>query len=153
MAANGPVWIPQALNPLCLALVGRIPFSHFPGVIRNWHSPAWKSKDGKFPEQNWLKWLQMVQFESPRHWNHSSKFGESHFPFSWVITPRVDRVASAFSLLVKVACFHTNSLRQIIVKLCKKEWAMIQIWLVSLDSRSGMGCSRSANTIHLLSHS
>ena len=34
-AANGPVWMPQqALKSLCLTLVGRIPFSHFPRAIK-----------------------------------------------------------------------------------------------------------------------
>ena len=58
--------MPQALNPLCHTQVGRIPFSHFPGVIKNWPSPAWKWKGGKISEQNWLNRLQMAQFECPR---------------------------------------------------------------------------------------
>ena len=65
--------MPQALNPLCHTQVGRIPFTHFPGVINNWPSPAWKWKGGKLSEQNWLNRLQMAQFECPRpstHWCH-----------------------------------------------------------------------------------
>ena len=30
-AANGPLWMPQALKPMCLTMGGRIPFSRFPG--------------------------------------------------------------------------------------------------------------------------
>ena len=72
-AANGPVWMPRALKPLCLVHIGRIPF---PGAIRNWHSPlspVWKSRVGKISEQNWLNRLQMVQFECHRHWAPSMK--------------------------------------------------------------------------------
>ena len=35
--------------------------------------PQYESeKVGNFPEQNWLKGLQIVQFECPRHWNPSA---------------------------------------------------------------------------------
>ena len=61
--------MPQAPKILCLTQVGRTPFSHFSGVIRNWPSSVWKSKVGKISEWNWLKGLQIIQFESPRCWN------------------------------------------------------------------------------------
>ena len=40
-------------------------------------------KVGKISEQNWLKELQMVQFECPRYWIPcvSLRLGEFHFPF------------------------------------------------------------------------
>ena len=34
--------MPQALNTLCLTLVGRIPISHFPGEERKW-APQYES--------------------------------------------------------------------------------------------------------------
>ena len=48
MAANGPIRMPQALKILCLAQVGRIPFSHFPPSSlwcnKNW-PPSMKVKN------------------------------------------------------------------------------------------------------------
>ena len=66
--------MPQALKPLCLTQVGRIPFSHFhPSSLlgnKNW-APQYKDVEvGKFRQQNWLNRLQMVQFECPRYRNH-----------------------------------------------------------------------------------
>ena len=57
--------MPQALKPLCLIQVGRIPFSHFqPSSL--W-APQYKDAEvGKFREQNWPNRLQKVQFECPR---------------------------------------------------------------------------------------
>ena len=45
-------------------------FSFFWG-IKEMGSPAWMSRVGKNSEQHWLKGLQMIQFECPRHWNSS----------------------------------------------------------------------------------
>ena len=45
-------------------------------------APQYESeRAGKFPEQNWLKGLQMVQFECPRHSNPSvsSILGDGKF--------------------------------------------------------------------------
>ena len=70
--------MPQALKPLCLTQVGRIPFSHF----QHW-APQYKDVEvGKFKEQNWLSRLQMVQVECPRHSNPcvSLRLGEFHVP-------------------------------------------------------------------------
>ena len=62
--------MPQALKPMCLTQVGRIPFSHFqPSSLwgnKNW-APQYKDVEvGKYKEQNWLNRLQMVQFEGPK---------------------------------------------------------------------------------------
>ena len=83
---------PKHSNICVLSIIGWFPFSHFPlsGVIRNWQSPLWKSKVGKFFEQDWLNWLQMVQYECPRHENICvlsivGWFPYSHFPLSGLI--------------------------------------------------------------------
>ena len=47
LAANGPLWIPQLLKSPSPDQVGRIPCSHFLGIIRNRQTLVWKSKVGK----------------------------------------------------------------------------------------------------------
>ena len=49
--------------------------------IKEMGSGAWESKVGKITEQNWLKGLQIVQFECPRHPIPSASLwlGEFHF--------------------------------------------------------------------------
>ena len=86
----------QALKTLCLALVGKIPFSPFqpspPWGNKNW-PPQYKDvKVEKFEEQYWLNRLQMVQFECHRHSKPcvSLRLEEFHFllfclPFFGVI--------------------------------------------------------------------
>ena len=76
--------MPQALKPLCLTQVGRIPFSHFQSSSlwgnKNW-APQYKDvKVGKFREQNLRNRLQMVQFEWPRPSNPCvlPRLGEFH---------------------------------------------------------------------------
>ena len=111
--------MPQALNPLWLTQVGRIPFPPSPGVIRNWHSPVWKSKVWKISEQNWLKGLQMVQFECVKYRNPCSStivwssFYRFHFlvrhdasyPWMRAHTQTIGLSLHRFPLRIKVARF------------------------------------------------
>ena len=75
--------MPQALKPLCLTQVGRIPFSHFQTSSlwgnNNW-APQYNDVEvGKFREQNWLNRLQLGEFECTRVRNPCVSFT---FPFS-----------------------------------------------------------------------
>ena len=92
----------QALKPLCLTQVGRIPFSHFqPSSLwgnKNW-TPQYKDVEvGKLREQNWLNMLQMVQLECPRHANlcFSLRLGEFHFPIESMRRAGVDLLGQRF---------------------------------------------------------
>ena len=55
-------------------------YSFFWG-LKEMGSPAWRSKFGKYSEQNWLNRVQMVQFECPKHPNPclSLRLGGFHF--------------------------------------------------------------------------
>ena len=66
-AANGQVWMPQALKSLYLTQNGRIPFSHFqPWVIRiglpSWKWKSWKVRGTKLAQQaaNCPVWMPQV---------------------------------------------------------------------------------------------
>ena len=75
----------QALKPLCLTKVGRIPFSHFqPSSLWGNKNSAPQYKDvevGKFREQNWLNRRQMVQIECPRVTHPLVSFTFEELPF------------------------------------------------------------------------
>ena len=74
-AANGLVWMPQALKAHCIIQFWDWKNSLFCILAlwgnKNW-PPQYESEEvGNFSWQKWLKGLQMVQFECPRHWNSS----------------------------------------------------------------------------------
>ena len=70
-AANGSVWMPQALKPPCLIHFWVNPFFSFSTLWVNekWEPPVWRSERWIFKKKNKLNKLQMVQFEFPRYWN------------------------------------------------------------------------------------
>ena len=87
-AAKGPVWMPQALKPLCLIQFWSWKNSLFPLLAlwgnKNWPPQYEGEKDGIIWECERCKGLQMVQFECPRHPNPSvsSNFEVGWIPFS-----------------------------------------------------------------------
>ena len=100
-AAIGPVWLPQALETLCLILFWGWKNSLF-SLLALWPPQYQGEKGGKFSEQKWLNRLQMVQFDCPRHWKPSVSFssGVGRIPSShyWPSTAWCEKFFPLFEI-------------------------------------------------------
>ena len=90
-AGNGPIWMPQVLEALCLIHFWMNPFSPFSAPAASpfllWGNkeldlPVWKAKRWKHLEQNQLNRLEIVQFGCPKVRNPCVSYTFDAYPLS-----------------------------------------------------------------------
>ena len=109
--ANGPVWMPQALKPLCLILFWILAL----WGNKNWLPSMKKQKLKIFWSKSDPNGLQMVQLECPRHRKPTVSFffGVGRIPFSHYWPSGVIRICSSVWKLKSWNLFQQNGLKRV----------------------------------------